>query len=239
MQQPLRVRGGLPEGDLGPLHRRDEPRLHPLLSGPREIEARLEAPAFADLERAPGLLAAVGCWLGEEERLFLADHYLDTADLLLRRAGWTLRLRDLGTRRLLTLKACRPPRADGLAEREEFEEPTEWAPVHGWRLPPAALGGRVAELTAGEPLERLFELRQERRLRPAGRGGLVCELSLDRVEWRHRGAAARAALVELELRRGGPEELAALADELAAAAGWRPAPRSKFERGLALAGLLD
>lgn len=210
---------------------------------PLEIEAKLAAPDAATLAGLPGAALRAGFVIGEVERSIVHDHYLDTADLHLYRAGWALRLRDLGTRQLLTLKALTPAR-DGIATREEREEPVTWSPRAGWSVPGAALGGEAVRLAEGCPFERLFTLRQDRSAFPlAGADGtdgegFWCEASMDLVRWTARdGAPMEAYEAEFELKRGAPDQLAACVRAIQAQTGWPAARESKFTRGLAAAGL--
>lgn len=200
-----------------------------------EIEAKLEAPTADALLGLPRQLGAVGMSCGESELCIALDHYLDTEDLLFRAAGWALRLRDLGTRKLLTLKALRPS-TDGLAVREELEEQVEWDGA--WSFPTDTLGGKVAEITGDAPLTRLFGLRQDRtQLHAFNEDGLWVEVSLDKVRWESGDSAAVAFVAELEIRQGDADALADLLRRLATETGWPPADWSKYEYGLSVAGL--
>lgn len=200
-----------------------------------EIEAKLEAPTAEALLALPGQLAAVGMSCGESELCIALDHYLDTEDLLFRAAGWALRLRDLGTRKLLTLKALRPM-TDRLAIREEHEEQVKWDSA--WSFPTDTLGGKVAAIAGDTPLTRLFGLRQDRtQLHAFNEAGLWVEVSLDKVRWQSGDATAVAFVAELELRKGDADALADLLRRLAAETGWPLADWSKYEYGLAVAGL--
>jgi len=184
------------------------------------------------------LLLGLGLWVSEPERFLAQDHYLDSEDLHLFRVGWALRLRDLGTRQLLTLKALRPSRA-GIARREEREETLEWNPRQGWEFPPSALGGQVARLLEGRPLVRLFSLRQDRTLyQTSDREELWVEASCDLVRWSQAEREEVGCFLELELKKGPEEALAELVQAVRAESGWPPACTSKFERGMRLAGLL-
>lgn len=200
-----------------------------------EVEARLEAPTEGALMGAPRLLAEVGMSCGDAEQSIALDHYLDTEDMAFRAAGWALRLRDAGTRKLLTLKALRPAR-DGLSVREEHEEAVEWDGA--WSFSPEVLGGRVARLAGDARLTRLFGLRQDRlQLHAADDDGLWVEASMDKVRWEVDDAASTAFVLELELRQGTPAALAALLARYAGHSGWPTADWSKYEYGLSVAGL--
>lgn len=210
---------------------------------PLEIEAKLAAPDAAALARLPSIACGCGFLVGEVERSILFDHYLDTADLHLYRAGWALRIRDTGVRQRLALKALTPPR-DGVASREEREEEIVWRAADGWRPPAGALGGVPARLADAHPFGRLFVIQQHRGEFPlAGEAGTEwegfwCQASMDQVRWSAPdGRTFEAYEAEFELRRGAVAQLCSCVDRIAAAAGWTPAAESKFRRGLEAAGL--
>lgn len=208
-----------------------------------EIEAKLAAPSAAALAGLPDVARACGFLVGEIERSIVHDHYLDTADLDLYRAGWALRIRDTGVRQRLTLKALTPPQ-EGVARREEREETIAWSAERGWALPAGALGGEPARLAGGTPLGHLFTIHQERAEFPlAGEPGAEwegfwCQASMDLVRWHAGDGGTREAWeAEFELRRGGEELLRACVARISARTGWPLARGSKFRRGLAAAGL--
>ncbi len=202
-----------------------------------EVEAKLVAPSAAALARLPGAAESLGYHLGEPERVMVVDHYLDTEDLNLHRAGWALRLRDLGTRKLLTLKERVPPR-DGIAKRREYEQEVHWDEDSGWAIPQDVLEGRLRDLLHDSSLAPLFLVRQDRTLFPlAADTGEWCEVALDRVAWEAAAGTETAFEAELELYRGDETWLRKVAEELRAELGWEPGAVSKYERGLALAGL--
>lgn len=200
-----------------------------------EIEAKLEAPTEAALLALPEHLEAVGMSCGEAETQIALDHYLDTEDLAFRGAGWALRLRDVGSRKLLTLKALRPS-SGGIAAREEHEAEVAWD--GSWHFPTDTLDGRVHALAGDAPLTELFALRQDRtQLHSAADDGLWVEVSLDRVRWESGDDQSTAFVAELELRQGETAQLVGLVRRLAEQTGWPPADWSKYEHGLRVAGL--
>lgn len=208
-----------------------------------EVEAKLAAPDAAALAGLPELASGCGFLIGEVERSILQDHYLDTGDLHLYRAGWALRLRDSGVRQLLTMKELAAPR-DGIARREEREEPIVWRAEQGWQLPATMLGGEPARLAEGLALDRLFTIRQDRGEFPlAGDAGTEwegfwCVASMDLVRWSAvTGRTSEAYEAEFELKQGSEEQLRSCVARIARAAGWAPATSSKFQRGLEAAGL--
>ena len=208
-----------------------------------EVEAKLAAPDAAALAGLPGLARGCGFLIGEIERSILQDHYLDTGDLHLYRAGWALRLRDSGVRQLLTMKQLAAPR-DGVARREEREEPIAWRLEQGWRLPATMLGGEPARLAGGLPFDRLFTIRQDRAEFPLAGDegteweGFWCVASMDLARWSAAaGRASEAYEAEFELKQGHEEQLRSCVARIAGASGWTPATSSKFQRGLEAAGL--
>lgn len=210
----------------------------------REIEAKLAAPDAAALASLPEAAHECGFHTGEVERVIVHDHYLDTEDLHLFRAGWALRLRDLGTRQLITLKSLTPPRA-GIADREEHEEPVTWSPRAGWVIPSSALDGLPSRLAEGCPFGRLFTLRQDRAMftlagdQATPWGGFWCEASMDQVRWTAAdGEPIEGFEAEFELKAGTLEQLRSCVTAISDYTGWPLAASSKFRRGLEAAGLV-
>lgn len=208
-----------------------------------EVEAKLAAPSAAALAGLPDIARACGFLVGEPERSIMQDHYLDTGDLHLYRAGWALRLRDTGVRQVLTMKALTPPH-DGVAAREEREEPLEWRKEQGWGLPAAALRGEPTRLADGQPFDRLFTILQDRTEFPlAGElgsewEGFWCATSMDLVRWSAAdNRPSEAYEAEFELKQGSEEQLRSCVARIAQATGWPLAHSSKFQRGLEAAGL--
>jgi len=208
-----------------------------------EIEAKLAAPHAAALAGLPEIARACGFLTGEIERSIMQDHYLDTGDLHLYRAGWTLRLRDTGVRQRLTMKALTAPHR-GVARREELEETIEWRAEDGWHLGAGALNGEAARLADGQPFDRLFTIRQDRAEFPlAGEQqteweGFWCLASMDSVRWSAAdGRPSEAYEAEFELKQGSEDQLRSCVARIAQAARWPVARSSKFQRGLEAAGL--
>jgi inorganic triphosphatase YgiF len=160
--------------------------------------------------------------------------YFDTADGRLRAARYGLRVRDLGARRIATLKG-EARVADGVYEREEWEvvigdddRPESW--------PPSEVRERTLALLTGAPLIPILTIHTMRRHIYASRhGDNVAELSLD--EGVISAGGREEHLRELEIELLGEATRADL-DELVALAQQRypliPEERSKLARGLAL-----
>ncbi|MCU0483375.1 MAG: CHAD domain-containing protein [Chloroflexi bacterium] len=161
------------------------------------------------------------------------DRYLDTADGSFGHARIAVRLRTTAVGRVLTIKG--ETTTDGaLHRREEREGPA------GDGLDPAAWPESDARsllmaLAGDAPLHEVVGLRQARRYRVLADGtGTEVELALDQVEVvAGERSLATFTELELELKAGDPERLAALRDALAVEAGLEPLTTSKLERALA------
>ena len=204
-----------------------------------EIEAKFTVPDQITFDRLLQIEALGGCVLSPARLKRLHDQYLDTAGGGFLAGGFACRVRwDGDGARLVTLKSLTP--AQGLLhERQELEvrlpayvglDPATW--------PACDASALASQLSRGQPLTPLFELRQERYQRlatPIGTLSPAVELSMDRIRF---DAEAQIELldVEAELLPGSDRSaLQAIADDLHRAWGLTPEPISKFERGLAQA----
>ena len=160
--------------------------------------------------------------------------YFDTADERLRTARYGLRVRDLGARRIATLKG-EARVADGVYERDEWEvaiggddRPESW--------PPSEARDRALALLAGAPLIAILTIRTLRRHIHASRAGIVvAEISLDQGTISAGGREERFRELEIELIDTGTRaDLDALAQLLRERYPLAPEERSKLVRGLAL-----
>jgi len=160
--------------------------------------------------------------------------YFDTADRRLRAGKYGLRVRNIGTRRIATLKGSAKAR-DGMYERDEWEieigdddSPAAW--------PPSEVRDRTLALLDGAALQPILTIRTHRQHIIALRGGArVAELSLDTGAIDAGGRTADFRELEIELLNTGTradlDELVAL---LRARFPLTPEDRSKLARGLAL-----
>ena len=160
--------------------------------------------------------------------------YFDTADQRLRAGSYGLRVRDLGDRRIATLKGAAKI-SDGMYERDEWEveigdddRPASW--------PAGEVRDRVLALLDGAALQPILTIRTARQHIFAERGGArVAELSLDEGVTSAGGRQERFRELEVELLKTGTrpdlDELVAL---LRARFTLIPEERSKLARGLAL-----
>ncbi|HZZ33609.1 MAG TPA: CHAD domain-containing protein [Phenylobacterium sp.] len=159
---------------------------------------------------------------GDDETRELISVYFDTADLVLQKAGASLRVREHKGRRMQTLK-----RGRGFI-REEHE-----APIDGL-APDPALEPLPSLLPHGADLRPAFNVRVSRRQRTIRYKGALIEMALDQGEVCGGERKSPICEVELELKAGEPTMLFALARELSAAAPLYLAFDSKAALGQAL-----
>jgi len=170
----------------------------------------------------------------------LQARYFDTAERGLARAGMALRLRKEGRRWIQTLKTTAP----GELGRSEYSVARSEASIDFAALaqtPAAAILGLSGQPpdALGEQAARPLELRYEtsiRRLhrRQRVRGGVV-ELAFDEGRLIAAGEALPVCELEIELISGSPKAVFDVARRWQARFGLRLDPRSKAERGDALA----
>ncbi len=157
----------------------------------------------------------------------LRSIYYDTPERALRRAGYTLRVRQEKGRWTQTVKSSWSGENAGRGEWEGgISGPTPDRRLAGRTPARAALGRR--------DLERLFEVTIDRQSFPVERSGAVVEVSLDRGEVRHGDRAASFLEMELELQSGSGAALFQLAASLRESFALRPSFVTKADRGFAL-----
>lgn len=160
--------------------------------------------------------------------------YFDTADRRLRIQHYGLRTRDLGTRRIATLKG-EARIADGIHERDEWEVEigNEARPEH-W--PASELRDRLLALTGGAALHTILTIETQRQHIYALRDGArVAEISLDAGIIHAGGLQEAFRELEVELLADGTRaDFDMLVAELRQRFALPPEPRSKLARGLAL-----
>ena len=159
---------------------------------------------------------------GDDETRELISVYFDTPDLILQKAGASLRVREHKGQRIQTLKRGMGP------VREEHETAIEGL------APDPALEPLPAMLPRGADLRPAFNVRVSRRQRTFTYKGARIELALDQGEVAGGERRSPICEVELELKSGPPEALFALARKLAAAAPLYLAFESKAARGQSL-----
>jgi inorganic triphosphatase YgiF len=197
----------------------------------QEIEIKLDAPGRA----ARRLLNAA--WLKHLEtappkREHLVSVYYDTAACALRERGISLRVRQIGKRRVQTVKAGPRGTCGPFCEQEWEHE------IRGNR---PDLDGAEDSALARFPRKKLRrELRPvfatdiTRAAIPIRSGGSEVEVAIDRGEVRTRRRHLPISEIELELKHGDAAELVKLARRIARATGAGYGVASKAERGYGL-----
>jgi triphosphatase len=200
-----------------------------------EIEAKFRVDderVFGDLpsQTALGPFRLAPAPDSEDQR----NTYLDTADGRLRAAHYGLRVRDLGARRIATLKGAARVEG-GVYERDEWEvaigdddRPEAW--------PPSEARDRTLALLAGAPLVPILTIRTLRRHIYATRDGAqIAEISLDQGTISAGERQERFRELEVELLGAATRaDLDAIVVQLCARYLLAPEERSKLERGRAL-----
>ena len=199
----------------------------------QEIELKLEVPAktIGKLKRMRSLRRRNGQARDKE----LVSVYFDTAKHTLRKHGMSLRVRHIGDTRLQTVKA-NGPSAAGLFQRREWETPIRSDTPNLRAVRRTALDGLLDDKKLAHALKPVFETRIRRTVLPLARHGSRIELTLDQGQVRLGRKSAPINEIELELKRGRPADLFAVARDLAGRVPARFAVRSKADRGYALAG---
>lgn len=158
----------------------------------------------------------------------IIDQYLDTASRRVLRAGYACRLRTQKNSHILTLKSLTPP-SGAVHRRQEIECAVPGKAPASWPDSPAK--ALLQQLTGGQPLELLFNLKQTRQKYLVKTGDQpVIELSLDEV-WHNQTEQADYLGLEAELINSGSEaDLARFAKQLESRFTLQPETVSKFER---------
>jgi triphosphatase len=193
----------------------------------REIELKLEFD-HADLARihAHPLLAATA-----SQQKTLHTTYYDTADLVLHKAGVSLRVRDTNGRFVQTIK--RASGNAGLLDRSEWEHEVKDRDIDLIAASGTALEPLLS-VRVRNALRPVFETRVNRTVYQVARNGSDIEVALDRGEVAAGGRQAAIHEIELELKHGEPTELFRLARKLDATVPLRIAGKVKAERGYEL-----
>ncbi len=163
--------------------------------------------------------------------------YYDTPELSLRQQGIALRVRQVGTQWMQTIKS-RGQEKDGLSVRQEWE-----CAITEHHLDFSALDDSTLKtfLQSESTLNRIkprFVTEFERQTQPLRcTDGTLLELALDRGEVRAGGRSTPIMEIELELLQGDPQRITHIGRCLQDALAVVPESCSKAERGYRL--LLD
>jgi inorganic triphosphatase YgiF len=201
----------------------------------REIELKLQCDPAA-LERVRHSRALAHVKRGRANAKVLRSVYFDTEDFALMKNGLALRVREVGGKRVQTLKTDSEGKGPA-TDRGEWEA-TLSASGDGPDLNrlPAALRARIRKAAGAEAISpRLVsDIHRTARLLKT-RGGDEIELAIDRGVLRANGREEQVSELELELKRGNSSSLYRLALELADIVPLRVGMKSKAARAFALA----
>lgn len=170
----------------------------------------------------------------------LTSVYFDTPDHALHAAGASLRVRHIGARRLQAVKtrpdsAAVEKGASGHLHRGEWEHEIDSDAPDPAALREAGLDDLLDTKGLAETLRPIFATRFRRSAYVLSDDGWEIELTLDSGEVDTGSAQTPICEAELELRRGRPADLYALARRLADDVPLRVALGSKADRGYRLA----
>ena len=193
----------------------------------QEIELKFEVDpgALARLEQALILRPKAK---GAAPRQTLTSIYYDTPGRALQKAGFTLRVREAGGKRVQTIKA----EAQGLSARGEWETELKTADPDLDAAARTPLGAVLKALDGD--LAPVFTTRMERTRHLVRQGEAKIEAALDRGQIEADGRTTLLCELELELKAGEPAALYALAQRLAEATPLRLSFVTKAERGYRL-----
>jgi inorganic triphosphatase YgiF len=203
----------------------------------QEFKLRVTAPeAFETVADAPEIEAVAA---DAPQTLAMTADYIDTADLRLLRAGYAYRVRKEGQRWVATVKADLGGAAEGGLHRHQEWEATVTEPAPDLTVfADDRLRQDLAAIRGEEALTTLFRVTMERRVRMlALAGGARAEWAADRGRILAGGKEEAVCEVELELKEGPLQPLHDLIQTLRNRYPLEPDDRTKFARGLALAGL--
>jgi inorganic triphosphatase YgiF len=166
----------------------------------------------------------------------LRSVYFDTRSLSLWVSGLVLRVRSVGSRRILCVKT-RGIERGGLVSRDECEAPlADGVGPSGLTasIPDPRLRRAIERAAGGQPLAACVETRVRRTTRRLRRGSTTIELAIDQGEVRAGRRRRPIREVELELLRGRRRALYDVALRLSEDLVLRPSTLGKAERGFRL-----
>lgn len=169
--------------------------------------------------------------LGKRHTIDQHDTFFDTPDLALSRTRHAVRLRTGGKQPVVTLKGPGSV-VQGVHSREEWEEPTADHAPDGW---PQTIRQKLQELIAEQPMQPLLAVHNQRRTWALLHNGqVVGEVALDLGEIVAGDQREPMHELEIELKGGTHDDLAAIGELVRQKLPAQPEDRSKFARGLAL-----
>lgn len=187
-------------------------RAFPMSNVAKEAELKLLAPAdcLDQLRSHPEFSARLQ---GPVTDQALVSTYYDFDDFSLRRHGLSLRVRQVGPVRVQTLKSR--PGTGSPYERTEIEKEIAGDLPDLGALDGSSLAPFLAE-ERHNALRPVFETKIRRKAFRIEQNGAEIEVSVDTGEIVAAGSAAPVSEIELELKRGAPGQLFALAKSISA-----------------------
>ena len=165
----------------------------------------------------------------------LRSVYFDTADCVLRSAGFSLRIRRQNGKWLQTLKECTAS-AKGSPGRLEIETVVSERQPDLDRIKPGRIRAQIEAVVDGLPLHPVFETtvwRTTRMVRALDDSEV--EIALDRGEITAPNRSEGFSEAEFELKRGNPQAVLSLAKHILEDEAVRMTQESKASRGYRLA----
>jgi inorganic triphosphatase YgiF len=197
----------------------------------REVELKLELP-IADtarlLERSFNRIDG-----NQGIKQHLVSVYFDTGKHALHKRGLTLRIRSGGKRRIQTIKAVDTTSAC-IFDRREWETEIKGDKPDLIAAARTPVGDVLHGSRATKLLAAIFKTVVNRTTWNVKQGGSEIEVALDEGRVSARGSTRPIAELELELKRGSPTDLFALARSLDCVKDLKIGVLSKSERGYAL-----
>ena len=196
---------------------------------PREIELKLELDPH-DAARL-GETSLVRGVQGRAEAL--STVYFDTKSYDLRKAGLSLRVREVDGRRIQTIKA-QGNAAAGLFDRNEWEQE-----INGDGPDLSSASGTALELLLEDDgvrdgIRPIFTVKVSRMTYPLTGDAWTAELTLDQGQVEADGRTSALCELELELKRGKPPDLFVIAHSLSDQLPVRLGVQTKADRGYTL-----
>ena len=176
-----------------------------------EIELKLAFPSaqVKKLRRMPLLKSLKS---GRTARRKFVSTYFDTPEFALHQAGMSLRVREMGERKLQTLKAPVPGAiASGLQRSAEYEAEVEKSRPEIGKVDDPRLRRWIKKQGLPRALDPVFTTRIKRTTMPLRLGDSDIELAIDEGSIEGSGRKVPIREVELELKSGRPTRLIELA----------------------------
>ena len=201
-----------------------------------ELKLKLLEPEYRQEIAETELLPVTGS-VGAIKKDFLESWYYDTPSRGLQAVQLAYRIRAEEGRWMATVKTGGSS-AGGLHQREEYTVTLEAQEPSASVFLATPIGERIQKAVGDENLEPIFGTRFSRYKRDVTTGDGSCiELAVDLGEIISGGQTEPICEVELELKAGNPSAVLTLGAELAKTFPLRVETRSKYFRGLQMAGL--